>query len=107
MSVADRRSALVVVATEAEPVVAEWRLRYHRHSVERRIPPHLTVLFPFVAQPQVRDELLHELGRLYAPLPSFTYDLVSVEAWDAFPMTHHVECIAVLEPRHESWQSRA
>jgi len=81
LSIADRRSALVVVATEAEPVVAEWRLRYHRHSVERRIPPHLTVLFPFVAQPQVRDELLHELGRLYAPLPSFTYDLVSVEAF--------------------------
>lgn len=27
------------------------------------------------------------------------YELVSLEAWDAFPMTHHVECIAVLEPR--------
>ncbi|MGO4663266.1 class I SAM-dependent RNA methyltransferase [Terrabacter sp. 2TAF16] len=27
------------------------------------------------------------------------YGLVSLEAWDAFPMTHHVECIAVLEPR--------
>lgn len=26
------------------------------------------------------------------------YELVSLEAWDAFPMTHHVECIAVLEP---------
>ena len=24
--------------------------------------------------------------------------LAHVEAWDAFPMTHHVECIAVLEP---------
>jgi tRNA/tmRNA/rRNA uracil-C5-methylase (TrmA/RlmC/RlmD family) len=30
------------------------------------------------------------------------YDLVSLEAWDAFPMTHHVECIAVLEPRDGS-----
>lgn len=26
------------------------------------------------------------------------YGLVSLEAWDAFPMTHHIECIAVLEP---------
>ena len=25
------------------------------------------------------------------------YALVSLEAWDAFPMTHHVECIAVLD----------
>ena len=29
------------------------------------------------------------------------YDLVSLEAWDAFPMTHHVECIAVLEPTED------
>ena len=26
------------------------------------------------------------------------YVLRAVEGWDAFPMTHHVECIAVLEP---------
>jgi tRNA/tmRNA/rRNA uracil-C5-methylase (TrmA/RlmC/RlmD family) len=26
------------------------------------------------------------------------YELVSLEGWDAFPMTHHVECIAVLIP---------
>jgi tRNA/tmRNA/rRNA uracil-C5-methylase (TrmA/RlmC/RlmD family) len=35
------------------------------------------------------------------------YDLVSLEAWDAFPMTHHVECIAVLEPRGESTRPQA
>jgi hypothetical protein len=27
--------------------------------------------------------------------------MVSLEAWDAFPMTHHVECIAVLEPTED------
>ncbi|HET8596057.1 MAG TPA: TRAM domain-containing protein, partial [Intrasporangium sp.] len=26
------------------------------------------------------------------------YRMAHLEAWDAFPMTHHVECIAVLEP---------
>ncbi len=30
------------------------------------------------------------------------YALSSVEAWDAFPMTHHVECVAVLEPGRAS-----
>jgi tRNA/tmRNA/rRNA uracil-C5-methylase (TrmA/RlmC/RlmD family) len=35
------------------------------------------------------------------------YDLVSLEAWDAFPMTHHVECIAVLEPRSGSGPPQA
>ena len=55
---ADRRSALVVVATEAEPVVSEWRARYHRESVKRRIPPHLTVLFPFVSPAELGDGVL-------------------------------------------------
>ncbi|WP_323098608.1 class I SAM-dependent RNA methyltransferase [Intrasporangium sp. YIM S08009] len=27
------------------------------------------------------------------------YEMTSLEGWDAFPMTHHVECIAVLERR--------
>ncbi len=26
------------------------------------------------------------------------YAMTSLEAWDAFPMTHHVECVALLEP---------
>jgi tRNA/tmRNA/rRNA uracil-C5-methylase (TrmA/RlmC/RlmD family) len=26
------------------------------------------------------------------------YRMVDLEAFDAFPMTHHVECVAVLEP---------
>jgi tRNA/tmRNA/rRNA uracil-C5-methylase (TrmA/RlmC/RlmD family) len=29
------------------------------------------------------------------------YRMAHLEAWDAFPMTHHVECIAVLEPAGE------
>ncbi|MFC6706451.1 hypothetical protein [Flexivirga alba] len=26
------------------------------------------------------------------------YRVVSVRAFDAFPMTHHIECVAILEP---------
>lgn len=78
------RSALVVVASEADPVVAEWRRRFHSHSVERRVPPHVTVLFPFVPPDGLGDDVLEALRRLYSPLPSFRYDLVSVET---FPTT--------------------
>ena len=45
MTDGDRRSALVVVAAEAEPVVRECRLRYQREAVERGLPAHLTILF--------------------------------------------------------------
>lgn len=81
MSDADRRSALVVVAAEAEPVVSEWRLRYHRESVARGIPPHLTILFPFAPPSELGDDMLETLRSLYAPLPRFAYELVSVEAF--------------------------
>ena len=73
MNDADRRTALLVIAREAEPVVREWRLRYLRESVERGIPPHLTILFPFVPEPEIGDEILTALERLYALVPPFDY----------------------------------
>lgn len=81
MSDADRRSALVVVAGEAEPVVGEWRRRYLREPVERGVPPHLTILFPFVPASEIDDATLAALRRLYVPVRPFAYDLVSVEAF--------------------------
>ena len=81
MSDADRRSALVVVAREAEPVVGEWRRRYLRESVERGIPPHLTILFPFVPASEIDDATLAALRRLYAPVAAFDYELASVESF--------------------------
>jgi 2'-5' RNA ligase len=78
---ADRRSALVVVAAEAEPVVGEWRRRYQRESVERGIPPHLTILFPFVPTTESEGDVLAALRRLYAPVRPFSYDLASVQSF--------------------------
>jgi 2'-5' RNA ligase len=77
----DRRSALVVVAAEAEAVVGEWRLRYQRESVERGIPPHLTILFPFVPATAIGEDTLAKLRRLYAPVRPFEYELASVESF--------------------------
>jgi len=78
---ADRRSALVVVAAEAERVVGEWRLRYQRNAVERCLPAHLTILFPFVRATEIDDALLTEVRRLYAPSQPFTYELAGVESF--------------------------
>jgi 2'-5' RNA ligase len=78
VSDADRRSALVVVAREAEPVVGEWRRRYLRESVERGIPPHLTILFPFVPASEIDGATVAALRRLYAPVRPFDYELACV-----------------------------
>lgn len=82
MSGADPRTALVVVAAEAAPFVDGLRRRYQPDAVERGLPPHLTILFPFVPAADVGGELLTELHALYAPLRPFAYELVSV---DSFP----------------------
>lgn len=39
------------------------------------------------------------LARDLACVAEFGYELDSLVAYDAFPMTHHVECIAMLRPR--------
>jgi tRNA/tmRNA/rRNA uracil-C5-methylase (TrmA/RlmC/RlmD family) len=38
------------------------------------------------------------LGRDVAVFAEHGYDLTAVRAFDLFPMTHHVECVALLEP---------
>jgi len=81
VSDADRRSALVVVAGEAEPLVRDWRLRYQREWVERGIPPHLTILFPFLPASAIDDRTLTVLRRLYAPVERFSYRLATVESF--------------------------
>jgi tRNA/tmRNA/rRNA uracil-C5-methylase (TrmA/RlmC/RlmD family) len=39
------------------------------------------------------------LGRDVAIFAEHDYELTAVRAFDLFPMTHHVECVALLEPR--------
>lgn len=84
MSDADRRSALVVVANEVEPVVREWRLLYQREWVERGIPPHLTILFPFLPPSAIDGRTLAVLRGLFAPVEPFPYELGRV---GSFPGT--------------------
>ncbi|MFZ0529325.1 MAG: class I SAM-dependent RNA methyltransferase, partial [Propionicimonas sp.] len=38
------------------------------------------------------------LGRDLRTAGELGYRTVSVRAFDLFPMTHHVECLAILEP---------
>ena len=77
------RTALVVVTREAERVLAPWRLRFLRATVERGIPAHVTVLFPFVAADRV-EGTLPALRELYASVAPFTCELASVESFPGY-----------------------
>ena len=75
------RTALVVVASDAETVVAPWRRRYLQATVDRGIPAHITVLFPFVPAAALDAGLLARVRDLYAPVAPFDCALASVESF--------------------------
>ena len=77
------RTALIVVAAAAERAVDPWRRRFDPDAVARRIPAHVTILFPFVPSLDVDADLLERLGALYAPVAPFDYALAFVRRFPA------------------------
>ena len=63
-------SALVVLVPEAEPLLADLRLRFDPSAAEG-VPAHVTVLYPFVPPHAVTDADLAALTQLCAGLPAF------------------------------------
>jgi hypothetical protein len=78
------RTALVVVIHEAEAVLMPWRRRYLRATVDRGIPAHITVVFPFVPATEIDAAVGEKLSELYAPVAAFEYDLASVESFPGY-----------------------
>jgi 2'-5' RNA ligase len=74
-----RRTALVVVAAEHEPSVLEARRRWA--GPDRLIPPHITILFPFVPAAALDDESLAAVAGLCARARPFDYVLASAESF--------------------------
>jgi 2'-5' RNA ligase superfamily len=72
------RTALIVAVPEAETAVGELRERYDR-SAALGVPPHLTILFPFV-DAAVLDE--NALADVLSAHEAFDFELVSVETFD-------------------------
>jgi len=70
-------SALVITVPEAEPVVSEWRAR-HDWSAQRGVPAHITLLYPFAPTERVDEQLLGELGELFAAHRAFEFALPRV-----------------------------
>ena len=64
-----------MAAPEAAPVVDGWRERTCYAKPSAGVPPHVTILFPFVPASSVTEELLDELRRLFATVGSFVVSL--------------------------------
>ncbi|WUD77255.1 2'-5' RNA ligase family protein [Streptomyces sp. NBC_00510] len=63
-------TALIVKVPEAEPVVGSWRERFDA-SVGAGVPAHVSVLYPFLSQDRVGDQVLGVLGELFGSHSAF------------------------------------
>ena len=73
----------MVVVPEAEAPTAGFRARFLERSVARRLPAHITLLYPFADADAVDGGLLATLGSLYAGAEPFPFELARVDAFEA------------------------
>lgn len=67
-------TALVVLVPEAEALVGPFRSRYDPVA-PLGMPPHVTILFPFLAGPDLTPEVLARLDAHFAVFAPFDYEL--------------------------------
>jgi 2'-5' RNA ligase len=74
-------TALLVVVPEAEVVVGPFRARLDS-SARWGVPPHITVLFPFVPPDAVDQPVLDRVAAAVAGLPAFDQTLTRLGWFD-------------------------
>ena len=74
-------TAVVVAFPEAAPVVDGWRERTCSDRTSIGIPPHVTLLFPFVPAEDVDERILADLGALFAATPPFRVSFRELRRW--------------------------
>lgn len=79
----ERRTGLLVPVA-ADGLVGDFRRRFNAATVARRLPPHVTVLFPF-ARAVAADAGLHaDLVTHFASFTAFDAELTGVGRFDRF-----------------------
>lgn len=74
------QTGLVVIVSAAEPVVGRARSSYDP-STWYGVPPHVSVLFPFLPQNAIDDGVREEVGRICASVTAFDVSFAKVRRW--------------------------
>lgn len=70
------------VPVAADELVGNFRRRHHAVSVARRLPPHITVLFPFVRAAAVDDGTRSDLAAHFSTFAPFEAELTGIGHFD-------------------------
>jgi 2'-5' RNA ligase len=76
-----RRTALVLVVPEAQQLVGAFRARHDAVAVARGVPPHVTVLVPFVPPEELSDLVRSQVRAHAAGLDAFDADVTHVSTF--------------------------
>lgn len=78
-----RETALSIVVPEAEESTAAFRRRHLAGTVARRVPAHVTVLYPFADAEKIDHPLLERLKTHFASCSPIAFELARVEAFES------------------------
>lgn len=79
----ERRTGLLI-PVDADSLVADFRGRYNAATVARRLPPHITILFPFARGVSVAETHGADLTTNFARFQPFDAELTGVGQFDRF-----------------------
>jgi len=75
MQIPARRSAVIVPVREASSLVDEWRERTCEVKPSFAVPPHVTLLFPFMAPERIDSHVVAQLHTTLARFECFRFRL--------------------------------
>jgi 2'-5' RNA ligase len=103
---------VLVHVPEAQPLVGEWRLQ-HTHDAPLGIPPHVTLLFPFIPTDQLAGEVEARLARLVGEAAAFDVtfartayfpEVLYLEPQPSEPFSELTQAIATEWPEHPPYE---
>lgn len=75
-------SALLILVPEAEPLIGHLRARFDPSAADG-MPPHITLLYPFIPPEKVDSRVLNRLAACFAPFEPIDYALSEVRRFPA------------------------
>ena len=92
-------TAIVLPVGEAEPIVARWR-RAHTRDGADGMPAHVTLIYPFVDDAHLGDEVIAHLGDVLAGIAPIDVRFGAFGRFDANPPVLYLEP-APAQPLHD------
>lgn len=75
------QTALLVPVPRVGPLIDPWRSR-HDPSASQGIPPHVTILFPFLPPGELTTADVEDVQSLVAARPAFDVKLATIDLFD-------------------------